>query len=311
VAAEVPLGFWREYRSVVRSINPEAYLLGELWWEKWPDQLLDPEPFLQGDIFDAPMNYRWYRVARHFFNSAPDALRVSAFIDSLTALQATLRKPSNYAMMNLTSSHDAPRTLTSLYNKNKYKYNAKPGDDNSYKINKPDDATVQTLKLLVAHQFTYIGAPSIWAGDEMGMWGADDPATRKPLLWPEFDFEPETTHPLNVNRPVDEVSFNNDVFTFYRKVISIRRENPVLTTGAIDFIKSDNENDVLAYSRYTDQDEVIAVFNAGNSPQVIELQPKTNKPYVDRLGDRPITLVNQKLTITLKERTAAILVIVK
>jgi cyclomaltodextrinase len=53
VAAEIPLGFWREYRKVVKGVNPDAYLLGEIWWEEWPDKLLDPKPFLEGDIFDA------------------------------------------------------------------------------------------------------------------------------------------------------------------------------------------------------------------------------------------------------------------
>ena len=44
VAEMVPLGFWREYRRFVRSINPEAYLVGEVWWEKWPDRMYDPAP---------------------------------------------------------------------------------------------------------------------------------------------------------------------------------------------------------------------------------------------------------------------------
>src|SRR6185503_10456443 len=49
VAEMVPLGFWRDYRAFVRSINPEAYLVGEIWWEKWPDKLYDPAPWVQGD----------------------------------------------------------------------------------------------------------------------------------------------------------------------------------------------------------------------------------------------------------------------
>jgi len=66
VAGEIPMGFWREYRKVVRSVNPDAYLVGEIWWLEWPDKLLDPAVYLEGDQFDAIMNYRWYRVARGF-----------------------------------------------------------------------------------------------------------------------------------------------------------------------------------------------------------------------------------------------------
>ena len=47
VAGEVTMGFWREYRSFVRSINPDAYLVGEIWWEKFPHDLMDPAPYLQ------------------------------------------------------------------------------------------------------------------------------------------------------------------------------------------------------------------------------------------------------------------------
>jgi cyclomaltodextrinase / maltogenic alpha-amylase / neopullulanase len=58
VAELIPANFWRDYRHFVRSINPDAYLVGELWWEKWPDKMMDPSPWLQGDIFDAGMNYQ-------------------------------------------------------------------------------------------------------------------------------------------------------------------------------------------------------------------------------------------------------------
>lgn len=307
VAAEVPLDFWREYRSFVRGINPEAYLLGEIWWERWPEKLLNPEPFLRGDVFDATMNYRWYRAARHFFNAAPDKLPASAFVDSLNAYRAHVSKESNYAMMNLTASHDVPRTLTSLYNKNRYKHQTKPEQNPAYKIHKPDAATYETLKLLLVQQFTYIGAPHIWAGDEMGMWGADDPGNRKPLIWPDYQFEPETTHPLGSNRPKDEVKFNEALFNFYRKLIRIRKEHAALVEGEIDFIKIDDEGEVLAYSRFRGAEEVIAVFNASQESRTITLPLKTAKVYRDVLGGTALRRKNRELTLILPARTAAIL----
>ncbi|HCC31445.1 MAG TPA: alpha-amylase, partial [Marinilabiliales bacterium] len=82
VAAEIPLGFWPEFRSKVREINPEAYLVGEVWWQKYPDDLMDPRPFLKGTMFDAVMNYRWYRPTRQFFSQAEPAIGPKAFADS-------------------------------------------------------------------------------------------------------------------------------------------------------------------------------------------------------------------------------------
>lgn len=90
VAGELPLGFWREFRQCVRQVNPDAYLLGEIWWKEWPDDLLDPAPFLEGDVFDAVMNYRWYRAARHYFNESPTPIAVSEFVDSLNSFRSNL-----------------------------------------------------------------------------------------------------------------------------------------------------------------------------------------------------------------------------
>jgi cyclomaltodextrinase len=67
VADQIGLGFWRDFRREVRRIKPDAYLVGEIWWDTWPDKLMDPTPYTQGDVFDAVMFYQAYRPARYFF----------------------------------------------------------------------------------------------------------------------------------------------------------------------------------------------------------------------------------------------------
>jgi glycosidase len=307
VSGEMPLGFWREYREHVRSINPNAYLMGEIWWEEWPDKLLDPEPFLRGDVFDAVMNYRWYKAARQFFNASPVEIPASALVDSLNTYRSNIRTANNYAMMNYIGGFDTPRILTSLFNKNKYKYYCKVHEDPNYKIHKPDEATYQMLKLLLAQQYTYIGAPHIWQGDEMGMWGADDPSCRKPMIWPDMTFEDEVAHPTGQERPVDKVVFNQDVFSYFQKLIRIRKENPVLIHGDIEFIKVDNENKVLAYSRFAEDDKIIAVFNANDSAQEISIPVKSSKEYLDLLQGIAVVSNKSEITFQLPARSAAIL----
>jgi len=310
VAAEVGLEFWRDYRSFVRSINPDAYLLGEIWWELFPDHLLDPEPVLRGDVFDAPMNYRWYRATRHFFNQSPDKINVSEYVDSLQSFMDNLRPQSNYAMMNLTASHDVPRFGTSIYNKNLNKYQAKPDDNPGYKIDKPDAETYQTMKLILAQQFTYIGAPQIWAGDEMGMWGADDPSTRKPLIWPDLEFEQETTHPHGKDRGIDEVSFNHNWFDMMRELISIRRSNPVLSFGELEYLIINDEEELLAYSRFDPENrtEVIAVFNSGSETKSISVPEKFGQSFTEVLNGFEVSKSGSELTVELPARTAGILI---
>lgn len=307
VAAETPLGFWREFRKVVRDINPDTYLLGEIWWRQFPDHLLNPEPVVRGDIFDAPMNYRWYRATRHFFNESPDKISVSEYVDSLESFTASLRPQSNYAMMNLTASHDVPRFGTSIYNKNKYKFQAKPDDNAAYKIDKPDEVAYETMKLILTQQFTYVGAPQIWAGDEMGMWGADDPSTRKPLIWKDYEFESETTHPNGLERPTSEVKFNDNWFNFIQNLIRIRKENLVLSKGKLEYLLVDNEKEVLAYSRFDENREVISVFNSSDNEQNISIPVKQESIYVDILNGFKVIRDDHMISITLPARSAAIL----
>jgi len=108
VAEIVPLGFWREYRTFVRSINPEAYLVGEVWWEQWPERMYDPAPWLQGDVFDAVMNYRWYMPTRSFFAGAPPNLTATQYAAPLDSLSRGIAAAHVRSMMNLTASHDTP-----------------------------------------------------------------------------------------------------------------------------------------------------------------------------------------------------------
>lgn len=306
VAGELPLGFWRDYRKHVREINPEAYLMGEIWWKEWPDDLLDPEPYLRGDVFDAVMNYRWYRAVRHFFNSSPDKIPSSELIDSLNSFSSNLRAGNNYAMMNYTGGFDTPRLLTSLFNKNKYKYYCKIHENPDYKIHKPDEATFQTAKLLLAQQFTFVGAPHIYNGDEMGMWGADDPSCRKPLIWPDFDFEDETAHPTGKERPTDEVKFDQEQFQYYQKLVDLRESNPVLIHGDIEFMNLDN-NEVLAYRRFDEKDEIVAVFNGSMNSQKIVLPIKYELDLVDILNASKMRNENGQTSVELNPRSSAIL----
>ena len=272
VAAEIPLGFWREYRNFVRSINPDAYLIGEIWWEEYPDDLMDPAQVLQGDVFDAVMNYRWYRSARRFFAGIDNQISASELVEQLTELQQGYEPAFGLAMMNMSASHDSPRLLTSFYNQNNYKFNARAVADERYKIGKPDELTYQRVKAFLAFQFTQPGAPQIWAGDEMGMWGSDDPNNRKPLIWPEFEFAAERGHPLGLPREPDPVAFDPELVDFYRSLIQLRKEHPVLIDGDIDYYEMDDEKKLLAYQRTNEQGHrVYVAFNMSFDTHPLQL----------------------------------------
>ena len=123
------------------------------------------------------------------------------------------------------------------------------------------------------HQFTSIGAPHVWNGDEMGMWGADDPDCRKPLCWPELSFEPENQNNIQPGEVIyDSIAFNSQLFEFYKKLISLRKNNPVLMDGKFNFLKAKDKT--LIYSRTNDTNEMMVLFNLGDQPEFYTLPEK-------------------------------------
>ena len=67
------------------QLIPKPTLSERIWWLEWPDKLLDPTVFLEGDQYDAIMNYRWYRVARGF-SDRPNLSYPSGFVSEIKGL---------------------------------------------------------------------------------------------------------------------------------------------------------------------------------------------------------------------------------
>jgi glycosidase len=270
VAEMVPLGFWRDYRRFVRGINPEAYLVGEVWWESWPDRMYDPAPWLRGDVFDAVMNYRWYVPTLGFFAGAPPRLTASQYRARLDSLAIGIGPSPRRAMMNLTASHDTPRFGTSVYNPVRWKYRNNPREDRGYRIDRPDGRTRQIQRLILVQQFTYVGAPHIWNGDEVGMWGADDPDERKPVVWADTRYDDEVTHPFGRPRHRDRVAPDTALLRTYRDLIALRRQHlRLFVDGSLDWLLTDDARGLLAYERVLGDQRAIAAFNASDTPREV------------------------------------------
>ncbi len=272
VADVVPLGFWRDYRRLVRSVNPNAYLVGEVWWEAWPDKLYDPAPWLRGDVFDAVMNYRWYTPTRRFFAGAPPLLKASGYAASLDSLATGIGPSFQRAMMNLTASHDTPRFGTSVYNPGRYKYRNSPREDPAYRIDRPDERTRRIQRLILVQQFTYVGAPHIWNGDEVGMWGADDPDERKPLVWADLRYDDETADPLGRPRHRDRVVPDTALFRVYQNLIALRKQHlRLFVDGSLRWLLTDDAKGVLAYERALGDERAIIAFNNSDATREVSM----------------------------------------
>ncbi len=307
VAEIVPLGFWREYRRFVRSINPDAYLVGEVWWDEWPDRMYDPAPWLEGDVFDAVMNYRWYMPTRAFFAGAPPNLTPSGYVAHLDSIAAGIATDHLKAMMNLTASHDTPRFGTSIYNPGRYKYRAHPNGNPEYKIDRPDERTRQIQKMILVQQFTYIGAPHIWNGDEVGMWGADDPDMRKPLVWADLTYEDETTHPLGQARRRDAVAPDTALLRVYKDLIALRKQHlRLFVDGALDVLLTDDARNLLAYERVLDDERAVVAFNNSDQPQTLALEVEDGIYRAVFPSGDAVEVTDRSLTAELPARTATV-----
>lgn len=272
VADHIGITFWQDYRKYVRSINPHAYLVGEIWWAEWPDSLMNPAPYMQGDIFDAVMFYQTYRPARYHFAKTNFPITSKQLQESLTFEWSRIPERFQLNMMNVTSSHDAPRLLTDFYNPNKYKFQATPNDNPNYNTGKPDLETYERVKLYLIHHFTTLGAPHIWNGEEMGMWGADDPHGRKPLWWEDLNFAPETRYNYTKkSTEKDMVTFNDSHFRYYQQLIQIRKSEKALQAGKLTFI---NHPTLFAYTRNLNEEEILIVCNANKNVESFSLPMK-------------------------------------
>lgn len=140
--------FWAEFRSVVKSVNPDAYLVGEIW-ESMPR-------WVGEDHFDGLMNYPFREATLGFLTGKYTSNQYAERLDRLTTLYP---RENVYSMYVPLGSHDTERIFTVL------------GND------------LKKLKLAFLLQFSFPGAPAIYYGDETGIEGNKDPDNRKAFIW--------------------------------------------------------------------------------------------------------------------------------
>ena len=117
------------------------------------------------------------------------------------------------------------------------------------------------------------------------MWGADDPFNRKPLMWKEFHFDPETRNFFQQGiKQFDSLAFKSDQCNWYQTLISIRKSNAVLSNGNCTFFYTEGKK--LAYKRSNGENYLLIYFNVEDHISEFEL-PLIGK-YKDLLSGQLI-----------------------
>lgn len=203
--------FWAEFRSRCRAVNPEAYLVGEIWH-------VDPD-WVAGDRFDALMNYPLAEAIIGFVGgrSLNEALLRShheygmvtrldgaAFAGRVRELLGAYAPETTAVQLNLLDSHDSPRVLSML------------GGDR------------EAMELATLLQATLPGAPCIYYGDEVGVQGGIDPDSRRAFPW-------------------DRSRWDGVLFESVRAMVATRHAEPALRADEVAV--ADTSGAALAFRR--------------------------------------------------------------
>lgn len=273
VAERLQINFWDEFGNWVRSINPNAYITGEVWWEDyWNNKQFDATPWLQTGRFDAVMNYRFTDAMYKFFVDKEQKIKASELQGLLESFLNDYGRDKAFILQNLLDSHDMERFASAIANPDRWIDHANNLQWNpEFQTRKLNSQEKQIQKNIIAFQFMFIGAPYIYYGDEAGMWGADDPDCRKPMIWEEFIYDNEKAHPCDYSPNCDYkanndiVKFDEDLYNFYKEMTALRKLYPILRRGDYKTYFIDDLKGIFSFERNLERQKIIAVFNSSNT----------------------------------------------
>ncbi len=300
--------FWKDWRKFLKAINPDAYITAEI-----VDKIEANEPYLRGDEFDAVMNYNFLFICAEYFIQKKDKITVSQFDTLLKQLREAFPKGVSEVMQNLLDSHDTNRLLSFIKNGDihnirdwgKFFEKTQVGSGSGYDFSKPGDEERKIQKLMALMQLTYIGAPMIYYGDEAGMWGGNDPDCRKPMLWPEFQYDDETFAPDQSKITASKVEFDRDLFEYYKKLISIRNSSEALRKGSYKTLDACTEKDIFVFERESGNEKLIIILNNSNSMAEYELPAGSD--MMDLVTGDNFINTNGKVNFTVSGKTGRII----
>ena len=225
--------FWQKFRRAVKDANPNALILAEHYG--------DPSDWLKGDEWDTVMNYdafmepvTWFLTGmeKHSDEAREELLgNIDNFIGSMAHHMSNMLTPSLQVAMNELSNHDHSRFLTRTNYMVGRVEHLGPEAANEY-VNKA------VMREAVVMQMTWVGAPTVYYGDEAGVCGFTDPDNRRTYPWGHEDQE---------------------LIAFHKEAIRIHKEHPALKTGSLKILGG--EENILSYARFKGHDRIIVVIN--------------------------------------------------
>lgn len=278
VAFCVPMGFWQKWHKLVKGINPEAYTTAEI--------VARADEYLQGDTFDAVMNYMWMYPTVNFFAPHSRGFSSREVVRSMNKLSRAYPAEVLPVLQNLLDSHDVGRIASMLENVKepidefgKYFEFSRTKHNKKFKTGRPGKAAYQALKQAIIYQMCGQGAPMLYYGTEVGMWGANDPCDRQPMLWDDIQYDDERYDANGKLIRRARRSPDKKLFEFVKKAIALRKEHAALRRGSIHWLRTENDR-LLAFERRLGNERIRAYFNASDREITVPLKQTARDLWV-------------------------------
>ena len=225
--------FWKKFRIAVKDANPNAIILAEHYG--------DPGSWLQGDEWDTVMNYDAFMEPFTWFLTGmekhSDEMRMELLgngdnlVGAITHHMSNMLTPSLQTAMNELSNHDHSRFLTRTNHMVGRVETLGPKAAEEY-------VNPAVMREAVAIQMTWVGAPTIYYGDEAGVCGFTDPDNRRTYPWGEEDQE---------------------LLGFHKEMIRIHKEHPSLRTGSLNILAW--KENIFSFARFNQEEQIVVIIN--------------------------------------------------
>ncbi|UXP31275.1 alpha-amylase family glycosyl hydrolase [Reichenbachiella agarivorans] len=229
--------FWKEFKSEMQKVNPDVYLMGEVW-----SDAKNASPYAAG--FTSLFNFdrafsilesinageqKAAKIAGHGYEMNADVHIADVINESLPWFKSY---NPDFIEASFLSNHDQNRVASVLGGKS------------------------DKIKLSAAILFTLPGTPYIYYGEELGMLGMKpDENIREPMLWDISSKDAQRTEWMKSKYSTDstvvpakqQMADGQSIYNTYKELIALKKTS-LFSQGTIAKISSE-EPALLAYSR--------------------------------------------------------------